>query len=81
MVQLAVSHNTDSEDPIYTFVMPVLLINGGTLWTVDYSEEGYAIRPLRRRNRCCTWIVIIKFAFEARFTGIRLNQFCRGMYA
>ena len=80
MVQLAVSHNADRKDPVYTFVMPVLLINDGTLsWTT--RRRGYAIRPLRRRKRCCTWIAIIKFAFEARFTGIRLNQFCRGMYA
>jgi hypothetical protein len=30
---------------IYTFVMPVLLVADGTLWVVDYSEDGKRAAP------------------------------------
>jgi hypothetical protein len=40
LAAMASQATTDSEKPTFTFVMPVLVVNDETLWTVDYDEEG-----------------------------------------
>jgi hypothetical protein len=44
LVTLA-SQQTTPNGVSYTFVMPVLLVNDGSLWTVDYDEEGVRGEP------------------------------------
>ena len=40
LVEWAATYPTDTADPTFAFVMPVLLVNTGTLWVVDYNEDG-----------------------------------------
>jgi hypothetical protein len=40
LVEWAATYPAESADPTFAFVMPVLLVNTGTLWVVDYDEGG-----------------------------------------
>lgn len=44
LVTLA-SKQTTPNSTAYTFIMPVLLVNDGSLWTVDYDEDGVPGEP------------------------------------
>jgi hypothetical protein len=39
------AHSAAEAKPIFEFVMPVLLINDGALWVVDYAEDGTRAAP------------------------------------
>jgi hypothetical protein len=45
LLDLAARQPSDDANPTFTFVMPVLLVNDGTLWVVDYTEEGARSSP------------------------------------
>ena len=46
LVTMAASQKVQAgEAPTLTFVMPVLLVNDGTLWVVDYTEDGQRSEP------------------------------------
>lgn len=45
VVETAAADAAESSSPILTFVMPVLLVNDGTLWVVDYEDDGRRSAP------------------------------------
>jgi hypothetical protein len=47
MVHRAATHTADDVDQVFAFIMPVLLVNTGTLWVVDYDENGRRGTPVQ----------------------------------
>ncbi len=45
LVDSAAKNPPDPSDPTFAFVMPVLLVNDGTLWVVDYADDGVRQEP------------------------------------
>jgi hypothetical protein len=45
LVNVAATSPAESSESIFGFVMPVLLVNSGTLWVVDYDEGGQRSTP------------------------------------
>jgi hypothetical protein len=46
LLNMSATQTAPAGEPTVTFVMPVLLINDGTLWVVDYSEAGARGAPV-----------------------------------
>jgi hypothetical protein len=43
--QACTSQTQGPQLPVFTFVAPVLLVNEGTLWVVDYDQDGQRRKP------------------------------------
>jgi hypothetical protein len=68
LIDKAANASADRQKPIFEFVMPVLLVNDGTLWVVDYTEEG--VRGVAVPEDQATLYVDRKLAIQGRYTKL-----------